>query len=144
MSTENYLVPTRAIVTTSLQVHENRGTRLSIQLIAKALEAEWKKNRIPFSLLSFQAGRTNSFQEKGIHYVCFGRLVITLLPHNYLDDEHRLEMYDLLERLRYPVGMLLAFGGRRLLAERIFAPDHTSPVTNRQTSYGRMMQKTGR
>jgi hypothetical protein len=139
MSNEQRLIiQTRKIIASCLNIHSYLGAKQS-SLLCKALENEWQRSEIPYTPLSFRTGNHRGTDEETPHYLCYGQMVVTTLHCACIDDEHRLSMYELLETLHHTMGILIAFGGRRLLAERIYAPVHSSLKSEQQTSYGDML-----
>lgn len=139
MSTEEHLIQIRKIIVACLSVHGYLNPKQSKRNIIQPLETEWQRSDIPFIPIKFRNGEQEATNKETNNYLCHNHIVTTILSCSCIEDEHRLEMYELLETLSYPMGIIISFGGRRLLAERIFSPTHVAQKSNKQTSYGEFL-----
>ena len=118
---------TQSIIRACLKAHISLNHKALPSLIWQTLAQEFKQENIPserLNRLSQTFGHQNKTSATQVPHLCFNQIIVLAGSQSIIDDELRLGTYDLLEIYQKSMGILIAFGGPRLLAERVYQPMH--------------------
>lgn len=127
MKSNQQLLQAQFIIRACLKAHALLNHRTLPSLIWETLAQEFKQENMPAEKLNelfHTFGYRNESTATQASFLCFNHIIVLAGSQSVIDDELRLGMYDLLEINRKSMGILVTFGGPRLLAERVYQPVH--------------------
>jgi GxxExxY protein len=101
------------IIGACFEVYKDKGCGFTEPVYQECLSLEFKRQNIPFvaqPILELEYKGTKLEQYFKADFVCFGSIIVELKTVSKLVDEHRAQILNYLNALKFRLGLLVNFG----------------------------------